>query len=139
MLFCIQLIVRKKSPLRGFRGLKSHHFICPNDQIYTIHHGGNGQVSVLCWFLDFKQVPQASISPPTSTIFFQLFIHVEFQVCQSFALHRFAHQEKLYFVTLLLCCNSKSKSIPRFFVLFCFEDYSDSHIQKFNFCKTQIS
>ena len=60
----------KKVPFRRFRGFKSHHFICPNDQIYTIRHGGNGQVSLLSWFLDFKQVPQASISPPTSTIFF---------------------------------------------------------------------
>ena len=81
--------MRKKPPLGDLGILKNHHFICPIDQIYTIRHGGNGQVSLLSWFLDFKQVPQASISPPTSTIFFfQLLIHVEFQVCHSLALHR---------------------------------------------------
>ena len=128
----------KKVPFRRFRGFKSHHFICPNDQIYTIRHGGNGQVSVLSLFLDFKQVPQASISPPTSTIFFQLFIHVEFQVCQSFALHRLPIRKSFTSRPCFFAVTANRKAFHAFSYSFVSRIILNFKFRNLFFCKTQI-
>ena len=132
MLFWIQLIMRKKSPL-GDLGVLKVTILSAQTTRFT--------QSAMVEMGRYLCFPGFSISSK----FHRQVSHHPLQRFFSTAHPRWissvsvlrtpphAHPEKFHFAPLLFCRYSKSKSISRFLVLFCFEDYSEFHIQKFIF------